>query len=349
MRRRSAAPLALLLGWMLAAQACAPRYISLTKQGDVLMDKGDLEGAEKRYAAAVDSFKYAPAIYKLGLLEVKKGSWETAEKFFSAAVVEDPLMREAWRWRGECSLRKADIERAISDFKKARELGSTDAQLGLGIAAYLRGDPELAFSSLEVALTDPKSVEDALRFTWKTALLSSAWPRAIALLHKAAVGEKSSAKSLQGRLLADAAYMAQDYPAALKSLEQIDEKVAFGFWYREPSAALLSRLGSIKGAVVEYIHLGSPAMKAGLLPADVIISLERKPIKSAKELTDALTAYRKRATHDDILLEVFRDGAVLGFRLTPDLFQTRALVDSAAAGSGGPVLSQAPDGDMVFP
>ena len=313
------------------------------------MEKGDLESAEKRYAAAVENYKYAPAIYKLGLLEVKKGSWETAEKFFSAAVVEDPLMRDAWRWRGECSLRKGDIERAISDFKKARDLGSNEAQLGLGIAAYLRGDPELAFSSLEVAVSDPKGVEEALRYTWKTALLSNAWARAIALVSKAAVGDSASAKSLQGRILADAAYMAQDYPAALKVLNQIDEKVSFGFWYREPSPALLSKLGSIKGAVVEYIHLGAPAMKAGLLPSDVIISLERKPIKSAKELSDALKAYRKRATYDDILLEVFREGSVLGFRLTPDSFQTRALVESAAGGNGGPVLSQAQDADMVFP
>lgn len=349
MRLRSAAPLALLLGWMLAAQACAPRYISLTHQGDALLEKGDLEGAEKRYAAAVEKFKYAPAIYKLGQLEIKKGSWETAEKFFSAAIVEDPLMRDAWRWRGECSLRKADIERAISDFKKARDLGSTDALLGLGMAAYLRGDPELAFSALDLAVTDPKAVEDALKYTWKTALLSSAWPRAAGILGKAAVAENVSAKALQGRLLTDAAYMQKDFPAASKAFDQVQEKVSFGFWFREPSPALLARLGSIKGAVVEYIHLGAPAMKAGLLPGDVIISLERKPIKSAKELSDALKAYRKRATHDDILLEVFRDGAVLGFRLTPDGFQTRGLLEEASSGNGGPVLSQASDAEMIFP
>lgn len=339
-------------GLMLAllAVGCAPKHVSLTKQGDVLLQKGDRPGAQKHYEQAVKSFpKYAPAIYRLGRMTAEDGKWEDANKYFTATTVADPQMKEAWRWKAESGLRLGQLEASLKDFNKARELGDTDVWQGLGVVTYLMGDYETSFAALEEAVKDAKTSGAAAPYVMKTALASGAFSQGADVLKKAvtpaAAGEAATLYRLQAELL----YLNREYAAAQEALRKVSEKGSFGFWYRDASQAYLSRLSGVKGAVVEYIHLGSPAARTGMQPGDVITSFERKPVRSAAELTSLLQAYRKRPTLDEVLIEVYRNGEQMAFRLTPDAFQTRSLIEQAQDGKEPVTLSQAPVPDLVFP
>jgi len=342
----------LVLGFLLAllASGCAPHHISLTKQGDALLQKGDRAGAQSKYTAAVKSFpKYAPAIYRLGRMAAEDGKWEDAGKYFTATTVADPQMKEAWRWKGEAELKGGQLEPAMASFNKARELGDTELWLGLGIVSYLTGDYETAFAALEEAVGDPKTSGAAAPYLLKSALASGAFSQAAEVLKKAALPTSATEAALLWRLRAELNYLNRNYPAADEALRKVQEKGNFGFWYREASPALLSRLSGVKGAVVEYTHLGSPAARAGLQPGDVVTSFERKPVRTAAELTTLLAAYRKRPTLDEVLIEVYRAGEQMAFRLTPDAFQTRSLIEQAQEGKEPVTFIQAPVADLVFP
>ncbi|MFM7199658.1 MAG: tetratricopeptide repeat protein [Myxococcota bacterium] len=340
----------LLIMLLLAISACTPKYVSLTKQGDTLLQKGDKDGAQKRYEAAVKSSpKYAPALYRLGRLTADKGDWRLADQYLTAAVVADPQMPEAIRYKGEASLRLGRLEDAGRELRKSRELGAKGYELSLGIYGYLSQDYELAYEALTEAVQQDAQVLAAVPYVLKAALASGALPPALNALEKAKVPEKAADAALIHRVRVDLLYLSKDYGAALSALSKAQEKAAFGFWFREPSQSLLNRLGAVRGAVVEYVHLGSPAARNGLLPGDIVTSFERKPIRSAAELNKQLELYRKKPTHDEVLLEVFRDGQQMAFRLTPDAFQTRQLIEQTQEGREPTKLSQAPDGDLLFP
>lgn len=340
----------LLTALLLLASACTPKYVSLTKQGDSLLQKGDKDGALKRYESAVKSSpKYAPALYRLGRLTAEKGDWRLADQYLTAAVVADPQMSEALRYKGEASLRLGRLEDAGRELRKARELGAKGYELSLGIYGYLSQDYELAYEALTEAVQQDDQVLAAVPYVLKTALASGALPPALTALEKAKLPEKPSDAALIHRVRADLFYLTKDYGLALNAVAKAQEKATFGFWFREPSQSRLNQLGAVRGAVVEYTHLGSPAARNGLLPGDVVTSFERKPIRSAAELNKQLELYRKKPTHDEVLLEVFRNGQQMAFRLTPDAFQTRQLIEQAQEGREPQTLSQAPDADLLFP
>lgn len=335
---------------LLAITACTPKYVSLTKQGDQLVQKGDKEGAQKRYEAALKSSpKYAPALYRLGRLAIDKNEWENASRYLTAATVADPVMKDAWRWRGEASLRGGDLKDAGQFFRKAQELGSTDMWLSMGIYGYLSDDFDVAFEALAQAMLTPKTAEQAAIYTLKTAIASGDYAKAKAALEKAVLPEKPDAVANLWRIRAEVAYQNKEFAPALEAISKANIRGSLGFWYRDPSKGMQSRLGSIKGAVVEYIHLGAPAARVGMQAGDVITSLERKAVRSATDLSKLLEAYRKKPTLDEVLLEVFRNGEQMAFRLSPTAFYTRELIEAGAAGEMLAPPVQAPNGDMVFP
>ncbi|HUR49699.1 MAG TPA: trypsin-like peptidase domain-containing protein [Acidimicrobiales bacterium] len=67
------------------------------------------------------------------------------------------------------------------------------------------------------------------------------------------------------------------------------------------------------GALVRQVLAGSPAQKAGILPGDVITSLEGKPVKSMLML---MVNLRSHSPGDEVSVELTRDGELTQLRTT---------------------------------
>ncbi len=63
--------------------------------------------------------------------------------------------------------------------------------------------------------------------------------------------------------------------------------------------------GDLHGAVVEHVQPGSPADNAGLQRGDVIIEVDRKPVRNAEDVQNALAAVPKG---QDALVLVWSNG-----------------------------------------
>lgn len=72
-----------------------------------------------------------------------------------------------------------------------------------------------------------------------------------------------------------------------------------------PARARELGLADRHGVLVQGVEDGSPAANAGLQPGDVIVEVDRHPVKSADELTQALEKHSKGAP---VLFLVHRDG-----------------------------------------
>lgn len=72
-----------------------------------------------------------------------------------------------------------------------------------------------------------------------------------------------------------------------------------------PQTARRLRTDSEDGAVVMTVGRGSAADKARIQPYDIIHAIDRKPVRNAQDLTDALKKYK---SGDDILLDIEREG-----------------------------------------
>ncbi len=146
--------------------------------------------------------------------------------------------------------------------------------------------------------------------------------------------QKARAAARLWRMQAELAYLDGDFTGAFDMERKAPTRFYFGLWYRDPSLDFQRSLGSIRGAVVEYVHMGSPAMTAGIEVGDVITSFERTPIHSAEELDRALENYEERVTHERALFEILRGNQQLAFRLEPGVFRTRDYIETAASGVG---------------
>jgi tetratricopeptide (TPR) repeat protein len=87
--------------------------------------------AEEYYDRAIDDFKKAitlnpedkKAYCFLGITHYKKKDYREAQKYFGMALSIDPAYAEAIAGRGQAYLRSGKIEKALSDFKKACDMG----------------------------------------------------------------------------------------------------------------------------------------------------------------------------------------------------------------------------------
>jgi S1-C subfamily serine protease len=47
----------------------------------------------------------------------------------------------------------------------------------------------------------------------------------------------------------------------------------------------------VKGAIVSWVHPGSPAAQAGVAPGDVIVALDDQPVEGARDLTERIGSH----------------------------------------------------------
>ncbi len=76
--------------------------------------------------------------------------------------------------------------------------------------------------------------------------------------------------------------------------------------------SIASRMGLKGGVMVTEVKPGSPAEKGGLLPQDIIVQVDDKPILTAKDLVDYISS---KKPGDVIKLRVYRMGRTLTLRI----------------------------------
>ena len=109
------------------------RAIAISPEKAYLYYSRGLTYQEKKeyYDRAIDDFKKAVTINPgdkksycfLGITYYKKQDYRKAQKYFGEAIVIDPNYAEAIAGRGQAYLRSGKIKKAISDFKKACDMG----------------------------------------------------------------------------------------------------------------------------------------------------------------------------------------------------------------------------------
>ncbi len=339
--------LALAIGGM---SGCTERYIVLTDKGDKAFEQGNYDLAFKRYEAALERYpRYAPALVRVGELAVMDEDWERARVVFTRTIEADPMMVKAYLGRGLAALHLFDYEQAGADFQKAKELGSERADLGLGIYYYLTDRYDAAFAALRYAVRQPGDADVAIRFVFKTAIATGDYATGLELLQDVAISDDDAVQTLWRRMQAELALLDGDTAQANRFASGLKDLPPFGIWYREPSPAALEQMSPFRGAIVEYVHLGSPAYRAGILPGDVITSFELKPVNSAAELERLIEAYLAKSGRSEALFEALRGNQQLAFRILPGGYRWSSAVEGLNGASAAARLTMADKERMEFP
>ena len=87
-----------------------------------------------------------------------------------------------------------------------------------------------------------------------------------------------------------------------------------------------------RGAVVSVVRPNSPALSAGVLPNDIILEFNKRPVNTGRDLTRAVADTPVGAT---VPITVLRDGKRVILKVTVDRRETRVL----ASATGAPPLS----------
>ncbi len=341
----------LLVAFALTASAgCTEKYIVLTEKGDKAFEQGEYDLAAKRYEAALDRYnKYAPALVRLGEIATMNQDWKQARDIFSRTIEADPMVVKAYLGRGLAELHLFDYEAAGRDFKKAKELGSSRADLGLGIYYYLTDRFDAAFAALRYATQQSEDADVAIRYVFKVALDTRDYQTGLEVLRGAAVSNDEAAQTLWRRMQAELALLAGNLSEANRLASGLSDLPPFGIWYREPSPQALATMSPFKGAVVEYVHFGSPAWRAGMLPGDLITSFDLKPIQSAAQLDQAIKAYLSQSGRSEALFEALRGNQQLAFRILPQGYQWSSALEELEGEPLGDRLRMAQKSWMAFP
>jgi tetratricopeptide (TPR) repeat protein len=128
--------------------------------GRALKDKGDVEGAIRRYRSAlrIDP-NYALAHYNLGAALKARGKVEEAIACFRRAIALDPKLAMAHNNLGIALSGKGQVDEAIACFRKAIEIDPkyANAHNGLGVALHDKGKEDEAIACFHRAIAlDPK-------------------------------------------------------------------------------------------------------------------------------------------------------------------------------------------------
>jgi len=136
-----ALPLAVLANWPLDPRD--PRAVTYASLGRAMEDAGDLEGAERMLAHAVElSPRFAEAQRALGDVRLQRDELEAAEASYRAAVEADPEDAVAWNNLGVAAARRGRLGEAREAFRRALAADPTyrSAQENLERALDLAAD-----------------------------------------------------------------------------------------------------------------------------------------------------------------------------------------------------------------
>lgn len=301
---------ALALGMSLVA-GCSSAHIKRTEVGYAAYYDGDLEQAEEDFNAALKkSAGFEPALTGLGLVAYERGQYKEAYQLFNDAISADRTP-EALYGRGMANLKLFQWEEARQDLSAAVDGGLAEANLELGMALMLVGDGAEALSAIKAFASVPE-VPAARQLTaaavaYRAGLKFDMAAQAIPVVEAYRFGADLPEAPEHARLLIDLAIAAGDPAQALKVARGAPADLGFGFGFRELSPVAARTFEGIGGAVIDYVHLGSPAEKGGLQAGDILTGFEAFPVESAASLQASIMDFRAQVQQNQVaLFEVLR-------------------------------------------
>lgn len=343
---------ALLLG--ASAGGCSSAHVKRTETGYASLYEGDLDQAQADFDAALKKVgDYEPALTGLGMVALERGELDAAKRWFDQAVAADKTA-DAFYGRGQAQLRLFQWDAARADLGAAVEGGMAEANLEYGIALMLVGD---AASSL-IALDTYSKLGDttverrlaAASAAYRVGVRHTKAAEALRIVEAVKFEDGSYEAAEQIRLSIDLAILAADPSAAMRAARKATPNLDFGFVFRELSPVAKRSFEGVGGAVIDYVHLGSPAERAGLKAGDILTGFEAAPVTSAAQLREAIDTFQKQSQQQEqALLEVFRDGTFYGAYMRLGEFDFDNRIRSARDGVEPPELGVAPDDLAQWP
>jgi tetratricopeptide (TPR) repeat protein len=126
-----------------------------TKQGNLLREKGDFDGAIAAYTEAIRlDPQNAPVYSGRAYAHFKKGEFDQAIVAYSEAIRLDPKYAEAYCNRGLAYGKKSDQDKAIADFTEAIRLNPEDAEAyyNRGCTYVKKGDHDKGINDFTAAI-----------------------------------------------------------------------------------------------------------------------------------------------------------------------------------------------------
>jgi tetratricopeptide (TPR) repeat protein len=252
----SALALLLLLGPQ-AAQPVSPPAPPDLKAIARLVEKGQLDAAERQLRRAVAGGAGAEALDLLGVVLAKQGKAQEAERRFRQALAARPAFPEARQHLARLYLDQQRENEALSELRKAAQAEPLERDLGLTLAgAELKeGRPEAAARLFESVAVHHDSVQALLQ---------------LARLQSGRKDARGALESLQR-----AAALAPNAEEVLSAQAQL----SLGLRAPVPAIVALEPLTRMCPTVAQYQYLlGVALMQAGDVPAAV------EPLQQADRL-----------------------------------------------------------------
>ena len=330
---------ALLIALSLATAGCGSKHIKKTEAAYEALKAGNVPEAQANFEAALKKHSdYGPALVGMGNIAYGKKLYDEARGYYDRALQANSTNAEALWGRGKVSLRQVEFERAADDLGKAVSGGKAEANVDLGLALMLTDDGSGALAAFEDYAGVKASDNDRLRAVLgaaRTGIKFNLAGDAFKVVQKYSF-EDATLKAIWQRAAIDLAYAAGDWAKAGDITKKASGAQDFGFVVRELSPGSAKAFEGVGGAVVDMVHLGSPAERAGLRAGDIVTAFETVPITSASQLRDALKSFgsSKQAQRDG-LIEVLRadDDAYYALRMTVGAYDAANLIRQAEGGA----------------
>jgi tetratricopeptide (TPR) repeat protein len=182
--------------------------LNIDKQGDELFQKGDLEGAKKKYTEALQREPdYWPALYSRAQVYMRQRKYELAIQDCNSVLLLRSAFGRAGLLRAKANARLGRYKASLDELDRVISLRyhNTTHPYALGERAWIRATcPDAAFRNPELALRDAKMACNVTG--WKNSDLIDTLATAYAVN-----GDFNAAVSTQERAIA--AETASDDPA----------------------------------------------------------------------------------------------------------------------------------------
>ena len=343
---------AVLLGLSLAA--CSSAHIKRTEVGYAAYYDGALEQAEEEFQSALNKVgDYEPALTGLGLVAYERGDYNEARKAFDAAVKADRTA-DAVYGRGITLLKLFQWGDALTDLEAAADAQLVEANLELGMARMLTGDGAGALEALTTysSLSDTSAERRliAAEIAYRSGLKFNLPTEARRVVEMFNFEEDSKEAAAASRLTLDLAVAGADYPTAMRIARRAPDDLHFGFEFRELSPVSARTFEGLGGAVVDYVHVGSPAELGGLKAGDILTGFKAFPVESAAALQVSIDEFQVKADQQDIaLFEVLRDDTYYAAYMHMGRFEFDERIREIRDSGTSITLSTAPDDMAMWP